>query len=120
MSSTDSNGSELVENQFVMLLWLVLASIGLGAVLYCLVRLIRMFYASQSPVPNVSTGDIELVPVIRENFLFVHGESECMICLEEFAPNVVLADTICGHAFHLYCLRRWNANSCPVCRSNLV
>lgn len=120
MSSPDNNGSDSVENQLFVLLAFVLINIGLGAVLYCLVRLIRMFYATQSPLPNMSTGDIELVPILRENFLFVHGESECIICLEEFAPNVVLADTICGHAFHLYCLRRWNTNSCPMCRRNLV
>lgn len=48
--------------------------------------------------------EILLIPIPMENFIFVHGESECIICLEEFDSNVRLANTLCGHAFHLHCL----------------
>ncbi|CDY49851.1 BnaC02g44100D [Brassica napus] len=112
----DSDSS--VESQILLMLGAVTVSIGAGLIFYCVIRLLRMYRSTtQSPVPNA--GDIELghqevqlapvltgpPPVLRENFVFVHGENECNICLEEFEPNVVLANTLCGHAFHLDCLR---------------
>ena len=124
-SPYDDSGSS-VESQIFMMLGAVTISFGAGLIFYCVIRLLRMYRSTtQSPVPN--PGDIELghqevqlAPVLRENFVFVHGEIECNICLEEFEPNVVLANTLCGHAFHLDCLRKWNGNTCPTCRINLV
>ncbi|CAN6814605.1 hypothetical protein Bca4012_002211 [Brassica carinata] len=109
-SPYDDSGSS-VESQILLMLGAVTISIGAGLIFYCVIRLLRMYRSTtQSPVPNA--GDIELghqevqlAPVLRENFVFVHGENECNICLEEFEPNVVLANTPCGHAFHLDCLR---------------
>ncbi|KAF8053535.1 hypothetical protein N665_1403s0004 [Sinapis alba] len=133
MSSHDDDASD--ENEIFLGLGIVLIGIGVGLLLCCIIKLLNK--CTQSSVPNVNTGDIELgiiddvnghqeillIPVPREIFIFVHGESECNICLEEFASNDILANTLCGHAFHLHCLRSWNArnvNTCPTCRSNLV
>ena len=131
----DDNVNTSDENEIFLGLGIVLIGIGVGLLLCCLIKLFNR--STQSPVPNVNTGDIELgvigdvnghqeillIPVPRENFVFVNGESECIICLEEFASNDIMANTLCGHAFHLHCLRSWNArnaNSCPMCRNNLV
>lgn len=104
-SPYDDNGSS-VESQIFLMLGSVTISVGAGLIFYCVIRLLRMYYytTTQSPVP---TGDIELghqevqlASVLIEDFVFVHGEMECNICLEEFESNVVMANTLCGHAFH--------------------
>lgn len=104
-SPYDDSGSS-VESQIFLMLGAVTISIGAGLIFYCVIRLLRMYRSTtQSPVPNA--GDIELghqevqlAPVLRENF--------------------VLANTLCEHAFHLDCLRKWNGNTCPTCHINLV
>lgn len=95
-------------------LGIVLIGICVGLLLYWKIKLLNR--CTQSPVPNVNTGDIELgiiddvngpqeillIPVPRENFIFVHRESKCNICLEEFASNDILANTLCGHMHSTY------------------
>lgn len=116
----------------IFLVGIVLIGIGVGLLLCCIIRLLNR--CTESPVPNVNTGDIELrviddvnghqeillIPIPMENFIFVHGESECIICLEEFDSNVRLANTLCGHAFHLHCLRSWNARNANSCQRVVV
>ena len=43
---------------------------------------------------------------------------ECIICLEpnDQTRNIPLQ---CGHLFHCECLRRWNKNTCPTCRTEM-
>ncbi|KAL0710924.1 hypothetical protein Bca4012_017902 [Brassica carinata] len=120
------NGSISFGNNFVVVLVYVPIIIGAVALLYWAIRFFDM-YGTQSPVPDVSTGEIELghqelhlVPVRRNNFPFAHGETECRICLEDFASDAILVNTPCRHAFHLHCLRKWIGNTCPICRRSLV
>jgi hypothetical protein len=40
---------------------------------------------------------------------------ECPICLESGEVNRWVT-TQCGHVFHVECISRWNASTCPLCR----
>lgn len=45
---------------------------------------------------------------------------ECSICLEEFNQGETVAETMCGHKFHLDCLRKVENSKCPNCRASLA
>ncbi|WOK95366.1 RING-H2 finger protein ATL79-like [Canna indica] len=48
------------------------------------------------------------------------GETECAICLTEFAEgDAVRVLPACNHGFHVGCIERWLAarSSCPTCRA---
>ncbi|GER52506.1 RING/U-box superfamily protein [Striga asiatica] len=59
------------------------------------------------------------VVVYVEGMKLAREETECTICLSEFAAGerVKVLDK-CGHGFHAQCIRRWLAarDSCPTCR----
>ena len=51
---------------------------------------------------------------------------ECPICMSNIVPIGIIT-TICGHKFHINCLKSWNFqqcinnlnNSCPICRQDI-
>ncbi|PIA45129.1 hypothetical protein AQUCO_01700578v1 [Aquilegia coerulea] len=47
------------------------------------------------------------------------GDATCIICREEM---VTAKKLICGHLFHVHCLRSWleRQNTCPTCRALVV
>ena len=45
-------------------------------------------------------------------------ERMCSICFDEITNNTIYI-TKCKHIFHIYCIRKWNKNNCPMCRSNI-
>ena len=49
-------------------------------------------------------------------------ENVCSICLDEFSSDDPIAETQCGHGYHLQCIMQWAQRSqeCPLCFSQLV
>lgn len=49
-------------------------------------------------------------------------ENVCSICLDEFNDEDPIAETSCGHGYHLQCIMQWAQRSqeCPLCFSQLV
>ena len=47
-------------------------------------------------------------------------KEECTICLEQ--TRQMQCETICGHRFHIKCIKKWlsNHSTCPICRHVLV
>lgn len=48
-------------------------------------------------------------------------ENVCSICLDEFCDDDPIAETQCGHGYHLQCIMQWAQRSqeCPLCFSEL-
>jgi hypothetical protein len=48
-------------------------------------------------------------------------ENVCSICLDEFCDDDPIAETLCGHGYHLQCIMQWAQRSreCPLCFSEL-
>lgn len=44
---------------------------------------------------------------------------ECPICFDNIDNND-LYEIKCGHKFHLTCISKWNRNTCPLCRGNII
>lgn len=80
------------------------------------------------PTGLVRRGSIMTGPFLAENS---HTEQEgsskeftafkelptCVVCLERMDACITgLVTTVCQHTFHCDCLKKWNDNSCPVCR----
>lgn len=44
--------------------------------------------------------------------------TECSICMELFDTHPITS-TLCGHTFHIRCIRRWflQSQTCPLCRT---
>lgn len=59
--------------------------------------------------------------VYSEGVKLKGAETECIICLSEFAigERIRVLDK-CGHGFHLQCIQKWlvSHSSCPTCRTN--
>lgn len=49
-------------------------------------------------------------------------ENVCSICLDEFCDEDPIAETQCGHGYHLQCIMQWAQRSqeCPLCFSQLT
>ncbi|CAM8942924.1 unnamed protein product [Rhodiola kirilowii] len=49
--------------------------------------------------------------------------TNCAICFDEFANDVVVVKTLCAHLFHNSCLRYWlmknKKNGCPMCMAHI-
>lgn len=45
---------------------------------------------------------------------------ECSICICEIIPEDKVYLLRCSHKFHTKCLRKWNKNTCPYCRSEIL
>uniref|UniRef100_J3M9F4 RING-type E3 ubiquitin transferase n=2 Tax=Oryza brachyantha TaxID=4533 RepID=J3M9F4_ORYBR len=46
-------------------------------------------------------------------------ERNCSICQEEFEANEEAGRLICGHSYHVQCIKQWlsRKNTCPVCKT---
>uniref|UniRef100_A0A0D9WJE0 RING-type E3 ubiquitin transferase n=1 Tax=Leersia perrieri TaxID=77586 RepID=A0A0D9WJE0_9ORYZ len=46
-------------------------------------------------------------------------ERNCSICQEEFEANEETGKLICGHSYHVHCIKQWlsRKNTCPVCKT---
>jgi hypothetical protein len=46
-------------------------------------------------------------------------ERNCSICQEEFEANEETGRLICGHSYHVQCIKQWlsRKNTCPVCKT---
>ncbi len=60
----------------------------------------------------------EMIPVkFTEEELEKLESKKCIICLEDFEPNLELLATPCCHFFHKNCLNEWlkEKDICPLC-----
>ncbi|AQK97634.1 putative E3 ubiquitin-protein ligase HIP1 [Zea mays] len=46
-------------------------------------------------------------------------ERKCTICQEEFQSNEEMGRLVCGHSYHVLCIKQWlsQKNTCPVCKT---
>jgi len=58
---------------------------------------------------------IETKPYVKASF----EEGPCLICLEEYEDNELVAKLQCGHYYHKDCLMIWNKTICPLCHQNI-
>lgn len=67
---------------------------------------------------------IEIPSVIySEGMKLAGAETECIICLSEFAAGEkIRVLEKCHHGFHLHCVQKWlvSHSSCPTCRTNCI
>ncbi|KAG8371944.1 hypothetical protein BUALT_Bualt12G0015400 [Buddleja alternifolia] len=59
--------------------------------------------------------------IYTEGMKLTGAESECIICLSEFAiGEKIRVLEKCSHGFHLQCIQKWlkSHSSCPTCRAN--
>lgn len=79
--------------------------------------------------PHLSSGikknALKTFPVVQYSAeLKLPGvDTECVICLSEFAPGeLLLLLPKCNHGFHVFCIDRWLRlhSSCPKCRHCLI
>ncbi|GAV81974.1 zf-RING_2 domain-containing protein [Cephalotus follicularis] len=49
----------------------------------------------------------------------MHVDMKCSICQEEYEADDEIGNLVCGHSFHLPCIKQWLAqkNTCPVCKN---
>ena len=45
--------------------------------------------------------------------------SDCSICLMKIECNHIIITLDCNHIFHSNCIKKWEKNSCPYCRTNI-
>uniref|UniRef100_A0A1J3J9P9 RING finger protein 44 n=1 Tax=Noccaea caerulescens TaxID=107243 RepID=A0A1J3J9P9_NOCCA len=103
--------SRRVTKIIVLVLVIIIGSVVIGVIGFFLGDCLKK-------IRRLSEKKINLPSVMMESFHFQNDEVECVICLEPFEPNAMLAQTPCGHAFHSECLAQWRRN-CPVCRIRL-
>jgi len=94
----------------------------------------RVRYERGAPNANrrrrLNVEEEELLPIpfiLPETFIEDHikqfelnKSSECNICYEELGTSGVCMNYPCGHVFHCACIRRWNRNTCPMCRQSVT
>ncbi|XP_073056404.1 uncharacterized protein [Primulina eburnea] len=49
-------------------------------------------------------------------------ERKCSICQEEYETDDETGNLICGHSFHIDCIKQWlvQKNACPICKTAAV
>jgi len=50
-----------------------------------------------------------------------HTQTQCMVCLSNFAPGEEVRQLPCGHIFHASCVDEWlrRCTACPLCKANV-
>lgn len=121
-----SLGSKLPAIHILLVLGYVALGLALAGIVLLIFRIILYSHRmNTTPETELAVLDeLEPVPIFVENeddFVAVRKQdlNECMICLEHFDAESPLANTMCGHAYHLHCISQWASNSCPSCRNPL-
>lgn len=81
------------------------------------------FKASEISEAHAAANTVEKVCHFLLGPLVAHAFIQCLICLEEYAPDNDLRLLKCTHAFHRDCVDRWlteGQNGCPLCRTPVV
>mmetsp|Transcript_13273 Transcript_13273/g.17498 ORF Transcript_13273/g.17498 Transcript_13273/m.17498 type:complete len:467 (+) Transcript_13273:188-1588(+) len=92
----------------------------------------------ESTIPDPPGGEIPRTPPLacqrrNEDYVLLKSfkhkkksdqdeeEDVCPICLDPFVSGTQLAETSCGHKFHVQCIKLWLQKSwiCPLCRREL-
>ena len=66
--------------------------------------------ASIAALPQKTFGDVENPE-----------QAKCLVCIQAFVDDAVVAELPCGHYFDVECAQNWlkKSNSCPACRKKL-
>jgi len=50
-----------------------------------------------------------------------HTQTQCMVCLSNFATGEEVRQLPCGHVFHATCIDEWlrRCTDCPICKANV-
>lgn len=87
-------------------------------------NLLRKFHISQFCFHLRHNSDFgwpleNLISFVFHFFLINRSDATCIICREEMTNAKKL---ICGHLFHVHCLRSWleRQQTCPTCRALVV
>lgn len=137
LASSHGPGNNSFDSNVVMVLSVLLCalicSLGLNSIIRCALRW-SSFVASNSSGGRTSTRlantgvkrkALKTFPVVSytPDFKIPGLDTECVICLSEFAPgDWVRLLPKCHHGFHVRCIDKWlsSHSSCPTCRRCLI
>lgn len=95
----------------------ILTSIGFTIITNQLINMINA--ENMEPVHVVaSDNDLSLIKPVKYCELN-STHTECSICLDKFADDIIVSQTPCNHVFHHECIKQWittQTNNCPMCR----
>jgi len=71
---------------------------------------------------GLSHETIDRVEKFRwEEIRHEHAQTQCMVCLSNFADGEEVRPLPCGHVFHAPCIDEWlrRCTDCPICKANV-
>ncbi|KAK2973475.1 hypothetical protein RJ640_009973 [Escallonia rubra] len=111
----------------------LVCALGLASIYRCACRLSNSVasdsgdsHSTRLASKGIKKKDLETFPTLAysaESKLPGCLDTECVICLSEFAPGEsVRVLPKCNHGFHLECIDMWlvSHSSCPTCRHCLI
>lgn len=68
--------------------------------------------------PPASADDIDRLQTLNIAQEHIDKESQCSVCMEDFALDESVLSLVCQHLFHKDCIKPWLElhNTCPICR----
>ena len=70
---------------------------------------------------GLSAQQIEKIPIIKFRKYKSNGNSQCIICMEEFEKREKINLLPCQHIFHINCIKQWllKQKTCPFCKKEI-
>mmetsp|Transcript_27196 Transcript_27196/g.84638 ORF Transcript_27196/g.84638 Transcript_27196/m.84638 type:complete len:452 (-) Transcript_27196:114-1469(-) len=71
---------------------------------------------------GLSSETIDRVDKFRwQDIRHEHAQTQCMVCLSDFADADEVRPLPCGHVFHAPCIDEWlrRCTDCPICKANV-
>ncbi|KAF8405874.1 hypothetical protein HHK36_007952 [Tetracentron sinense] len=119
----------------IVLLCGIICALGLNSTIRCALRCSTR--VSSEPESASESGNnstkiantglmrevLKTFPVLTYSAELKVANTECVICLSEFAPGeLIRVLPKCNHGFHVQCIDKWLTShfSCPTCRNCLI
>lgn len=70
---------------------------------------------------GLSAQQIAKIPIIKFRKYKSNGNSQCIICMEEFEKREKINLLPCQHIFHINCIKQWllKQKTCPFCKKEI-
>ena len=71
---------------------------------------------------GLSIQQFEKIPIIKFRKYKSNGNSQCIICMEEFEKGEKVNLLPCQHIFHINCIKQWllKQKTCPFCKKEII
>ena len=71
---------------------------------------------------GLSIQQILNIPIIKYRKYKGNGNSQCVICMEEFEKSEKVNLLPCQHIFHINCIKQWllKQKTCPFCKKEII